>query len=347
MYQRIYLSCLLFSFFAVQAQITPDFNVITPCIGIDTRLVSNSTSIDNIVAINWDLDNDSTFNDTTGVQAAIKVDSSGTIRIGIEVITDIDDTAFIYKDVFIGPKPIAAFNVKGNCLDFPATFINTSSVAVGAISNAYWDFGNEEYSLLSGDNIHTYEELGTYNTSLIVMSDLGCKDTATLSVEVNPSIYIDIVFPGDSIVKFGVPITVSTSNTYDTVNWNESIVSASYEVSDAGSYSVYVVDDNGCSAEKIFAIKKFDATVNLPNVITPNEDNINETWDISPVIEAYGVCSVNIYDKTGNLVYESASYDNLWSGTFGGGVLPSGVYYYAITANSGDFSTNGSINLLK
>ncbi len=49
MYQRIYLSCLLLSFFAVQAQITPDFNVITPCIGIDTRLVSSSTSIDNIV----------------------------------------------------------------------------------------------------------------------------------------------------------------------------------------------------------------------------------------------------------------------------------------------------------
>ena len=75
--------------------------------------------------------------------------------------------------------------------------------------------------------------------------------------------------------------------------------------------------------------------------------DFNETWDISPVIEAYGVCSVNIYDKTGNLVYESASYDNLWSGTFGGGVLPSGVYYYSITANNGDYSTNGSINLLK
>ena len=347
MYQRIYLSCLLFSFFAVQAQITPDFNVITPCIGIDTRLVSSSTSIDNIVAINWDLDNDSIFKDTSGVQVALRVDSSDTIRIGIEVITDIDDTAFLYKDVFIGPKPVAAYDVKGNCLDFPATFINTSIVSVGAISNAYWDFGNEEYSLLSGDVTYTYEELGIYNTSLIVMSDLGCKDTATLSVEVNPAVDIDVIFPGDSIVKFGAPVTVSTSSTYDTVEWNESVVYASYEVSDAGSYSVYVVDANGCSAEKIFAIKKFDATVILPNVITPNGDDFNETWDISPVIEAYGVCSVNIYDKTGNLVYESASYDNLWSGTFGGGVLPSGVYYYSITANNGDYSTHGSINLLK
>lgn len=347
MYQRIYLSCLLFSFFAVQAQITPDFNVITPCIGIDTRLVSSSTSIDNIVALNWDLDNDGTFDDTAGVQAAVRVDSSDTIRIGIEVITDIDDTAILYKNVFIGPKPTAAYNVRGNCLDFPATFTNTSNVSVGSISNAYWDFGNEETSLLSGDNIHTYEELGTYNTSLIVMSNLGCKDTVTLSVEIYPSINIDVVFPGDSIVKFGAPITVSTSSTYDTVEWNESFVSASYEISDAGNYSVYVVDANGCSAEKTFAIKKFDATVILPNVITPNGDDFNETWDISPVIEAYGVCSVNIYDKTGNLVYESASYDNLWSGTFGGGVLPSGVYYYSITANNGDYSTNGSINLLK
>ena len=347
MYQRIYLSCLLFSFFAVQAQITPDFNVINPCIGIDTRLVSSSTSIDNIVALNWDLDNDGAFDDTTGVQAVVRVDSSDTIRIGIEVITDIDDTAFLYKDIFIGPKPIAAYDVKGNCLDFPATFINTSSVSVGTIYNAYWDFGNEEYSLLSGDVTYTYEELGIYNTSLIVMSDLGCKDTATLSVEVNPAVDIDVIFPGDSIVKFGAPVTVSTSSTYDTVEWNESVVYASYEVSDAGSYSVYVVDANGCSAEKIFAIKKFDATVILPNVITPNGDDFNETWDISPVIEAYGVCSVNIYDKTGNLVYESASYDNLWSGTFGGGVLPSGVYYYSITANNGDYSTHGSINLLK
>ena len=179
------------------------------------------------------------------------------------------------------------------------------------------------------------------------MTDLGCKDTTTLSFEVYPSIDVDIVFPSDSIVKFGAPITVSTSSTYDTVEWDETVVSSSYEISDAGNYSVYVVDANGCSAEKTFAVKKFDASVNLPNVITPNGDDINETWDISPVIEAYGVCSVNIYDKTGNLVYESASYDNLWSGTFGGGVLPSGVYYYSITANNGDYSTNGSINLLK
>ncbi len=81
-----------------------------------------------------------------------------------------------------------------------------------------------------------------------------------------------------------------------------------------------------------------DPTFVLPNVFTPNYDDVNDTWGISfsTVNSHITNFKMNIYDRWGLLVYETNPDLSLpkakWDGhTTSGMECSSGVYYYIIT----------------
>lgn len=69
------------------------------------------------------------------------------------------------------------------------------------------------------------------------------------------------------------------------------------------------------------------------NEFTPNEDGSNDFFNIK-CAEYYPNNKLEIYNRYGNLVYETKRYNNNWkgvsnvNGTFNGNVLPTGTYYY-------------------
>ncbi|WP_415831444.1 gliding motility-associated C-terminal domain-containing protein, partial [Flavobacterium terrigena] len=69
------------------------------------------------------------------------------------------------------------------------------------------------------------------------------------------------------------------------------------------------------------------------NEFTPNEDGSNDYFNIK-CAEYYPNNKLEIYNRYGNLVYETKGYNNNWkgisnvNGTFNGNVLPTGTYYY-------------------
>jgi gliding motility-associated-like protein len=67
----------------------------------------------------------------------------------------------------------------------------------------------------------------------------------------------------------------------------------------------------------------------IPNVFTPNGDGINDTWQVKNLPE-YTACIVDIYNRYGQLVYQSTGYAHEWDGKSNGKPLPAGTYYYII-----------------
>lgn len=67
----------------------------------------------------------------------------------------------------------------------------------------------------------------------------------------------------------------------------------------------------------------------LPNVISPNGDGLNDAWVVpEPVTPMH----LRIYNRWGNLVYESENYANNWSGeTMQGEKVTDGTYFYILT----------------
>jgi gliding motility-associated-like protein len=71
--------------------------------------------------------------------------------------------------------------------------------------------------------------------------------------------------------------------------------------------------------------------LDIPNVFSPNDDLANDKWIISrQSLSDNASVTIRVFDKRGNIVYESMSLDNPWDGRFRGQNLPSDTYFYTV-----------------
>ena len=106
------------------------------------------------------------------------------------------------------------------------------------------------------------------------------------------------------------------------------------EVLQAGSYSVTVVQTEDCQAitELSFMVSEaFPDVESIPNLISPNNDGINDTWVIPQVYTSGTNTDIKILSSTGKLVFQTNDYLNNWpmEGIEFSNVNP--VFYYIIS----------------
>ena len=70
--------------------------------------------------------------------------------------------------------------------------------------------------------------------------------------------------------------------------------------------------------------------LDLHDVISPNGDGINDTWNVILNYHMYPNAVVTVYNRLGNKVYESVGEYTPWNGSYRGETLPSGSYFYHI-----------------
>ncbi|MEX0965982.1 MAG: gliding motility-associated C-terminal domain-containing protein [Bacteroidia bacterium] len=74
----------------------------------------------------------------------------------------------------------------------------------------------------------------------------------------------------------------------------------------------------------------------VPNAFTPNDDDINDDWGIKPVfVKSY---EIKVYNRWGQLVYESQNKRAQWKGDYRRTAAFHGVYVYLITYTGWDDS---------
>ena len=103
--------------------------------------------------------------------------------------------------------------------------------------------------------------------------------------------------------------------------------------------------EGGCVAQDEVAIKVLKP-FDVPNTFTPNGDGINDTWLI-PNLVKYPDCKVQIFNRYGQVVYESHGYVKPWDGLFNGKPLPFGTYYYIIDTGVGGSVSKGYVTLIR
>ncbi|MBW4889458.1 gliding motility-associated C-terminal domain-containing protein [Mucilaginibacter sp. HMF5004] len=126
---------------------------------------------------------------------------------------------------------------------------------------------------------------------------------------------------------------------------DSTIVNPSASPIQTTSYKLIVTNANGCSTSATFKVIVAYSLV-IPSVFTPNQDGINDTWTIKN-IEAYQNCEVDIYDRSGQLIFNSKGYATPWAGTYKGKKLPTGSYYYVIRMNDKNKQTlSGTVTVM-
>jgi gliding motility-associated-like protein len=86
----------------------------------------------------------------------------------------------------------------------------------------------------------------------------------------------------------------------------------------------------------------FDHVLKIPNVFTPNGDGINDEFNF-PLLELYRENELSVYDRNGHEVFSKNDYDGSWDG----GNLASGVYYYSFTEKRNQQTHKGWVQILR
>ena len=158
------------------------------------------------------------------------------------------------------------------------------------------------------------------------------------------SIAGDTVLCPDVSLTLSVPLSGQLS-----YQWSTGSTEASVEVTSTGVYSATVTNVCGTFSDSI-EITRGCVVPLIPNCFTPNDDQINDVFRMvpDPKIEPR---SLQIYNRWGNLVFDSASGKFFWDGTVDGRPAPSDVYGYVLeyqaAGESAPVKVKGDVTLLR
>ncbi len=205
-----------------------------------------------------------------------------------------------------------------------------------------------EWSNGSTQNQLTDVSSGSYNLTLT--DDNNCQYFATVVIGTFPEIVasweIDPVSCKDLHDASIHLIVAGGTGTY-TYNWNTGVITQNIDNIGPGDYTLIITDENLCQLNLEFSIEEaFNECMIIPSSFTPNNDGINDTWVLGN-IDAYPDASVQIYNKWGNLLYETRGQYIPWDGKWNGNLLPSETYYYIIDLKNGDQPYTGTVTIIR
>jgi len=115
-----------------------------------------------------------------------------------------------------------------------------------------------------------------------------------------------------------------------------------------GSYTFELtVTDNGGltgSDQVMITILPSPMAINIPRYFSPNNDGVNDYWEW-PNIELYENSPLIIFNRFGQKIFETTSYQNNWNGTVDGKPLQDDAYYYSIKLSHTDI--RGAVRIVR
>ena len=127
---------------------------------------------------------------------------------------------------------------------------------------------------------------------------------------------------------------------------------STFEATEFGNYKVVISETTGCSASKeyMFTIEEgldlFPDVDKIPNVVSPNGDQINDTWIIPTQYVSGTNTEVIIMTNRGKVVLKTNDYQNNWPENDLDLTSINQVYYYIITTTDNK-TKKGSITVVK
>ncbi len=234
-------------------------------------------------------------------------------------------TASDTVNIGVFPVPVLSFSsdTTSGCPPLTVTFNNNSA---NPYYQAQWIF-SDSTGYFDGDRItHTFKNPGHYDVTLTVTTDKGCKTSITsndfIEVFENP------------IAEFSVKPTTVTIITPEVLFINESqnnifshwsfgdgdsslAENPSHSYQDTGLYevSLYVESDKGCKDTARYLLKVNDIfTFYAPEAFTPDNDGVNEYFQVFGHNINEKTYTLTIYDRWGEIIWQGHSLKDKWDG---------------------------------
>ncbi|WP_179347650.1 gliding motility-associated C-terminal domain-containing protein [Winogradskyella pacifica] len=231
-------------------------------------------------------------------------------------------------------------------------FTNLSTIS--GVSYQWYKDGNIIVDATS--QMYQTNESGTFS----VQVDLG-DCSASGSIDLISELFdssINVPEFNEMSSEDSLMVTITTTAITPEFTWylNDNLIpsatGASFEATNFGDYRVVITQSTGCttSIEYLFSIEEeldlFPEVEDIPNLISPNGDSINDTWIIPAIYVSGTDTEVIIMSNQGKVVLRTNDYQNNWPENDLKLTSINQVYYYIITT-SDNKTKKGSITVVK
>ncbi len=170
---------------------------------------------------------------------------------------------------------------------------------------------------------------GTYIDTL--QTPAGCDSVKITHLTVKPRIPIDL--GGNRSICPGEKITLDATVAGASYTWQDSSTDSIFMVSDPGIYWV-LVTFNKCTAGDTVHITECPSELWFPTAFTPNGDGVNDLF--RPKGISIGKFHLLIYNRWGQLLFETDDMERGWDGASKGILCPAGTYSFIATYEGTD-----------
>lgn len=263
------------------------------------------------------------------------------------------------------PVPMIAVDEPEKCE--PAQFILTNMTDPAMSGNVIWNISNGQQFIDQNEVIPEELYAGTYDVQLIVTSPNGCIDSTTFNsfMLVRPQPVADFRWSPDPVTMFNTEVMFQQNCTgADSYAWTfqnaipassiKEVPTVMFPDGQTGYYEVSLIaySDLGCSdtITKIVPVLP-EVILYAPNAFTPDGDEFNQTW----FVHMEGIdpqdFELLIFNRWGQIVWESKDPKGVWDGTYLGQIVPPGGYTWTIRAkdmlNDKKYEWQGTLNVIR
>jgi len=179
----------------------------------------------------------------------------------------------------------------------------------------------------------------------------GCDTTCfNIIVENSTNGGLPIANDDADTTAFGTPFFIDflandSFDITDTITIVNTPSSGVLTLDSLGNYS-YIPDEGSCGNDNFTYeicnnVGCVEATVSIyvgcESVVvyggfSPNGDDVNDFFIIRG-LEDHPAHNIRVFNRWGNMIFEGENYQNNWDGTWNGGRLPQGTYFYFVELN--------------
>lgn len=263
------------------------------------------------------------------------------------------DTTIIINNIH--PQPLADFLVDKPevCVGDAFLFTDNTNPMDGVTTQWFWTMDDGNIRSLRTFP-YTYAVAGTYDVELYTINSHGCRSTTYSSpVTVHPYPVLD-AGPDRFVLQDGqITLDATASGNDLTYLWtpnlyfisSNTILKPEIKGVDDIRYTLTVTARGGCADTSSVFIKVLKYPL-IPNVFSPNGDGVHDKWIIG-YLDSYPGCTVDIYNRYGQLIFHSEGYSEAWDGKVNGRDVPIGTYYYIVNPKNGRSILSGYVDVIR
>lgn len=224
-----------------------------------------------------------------------------------------------------------------------------------------WASGGVSYQWEPSSSVHSPNSPMTtaspnYPTvyTVYITDEFGCGSEAIVNVDHFPEPFVQASPDYYGFIGDVVDLTANGSNPGGNYTWTppEFLSCSDCQSTTANPYKskVYTVtfeDENGCIARDEVEIH-FEGIIYVPNSFTPDGDGNNDYFSV--VAGNIKEFHLLIFDRWGELIFESYDVNGVWDGTYGNEICKDGTYIWKIVYKDTEnkkYNLVGHVNLLR